>query len=101
MSLDRRITKADKLSQPTDAQCPQCGWQSGQTVEYEVITDDREIWEDSGEEATEEFCGYCGRQISYIVTWVDASEETQPHVQAWIQEQREIRRTHLGGVSGK
>ncbi len=70
MSLDRRLRCLESVS----GACPECGHSKGVPDDYEVIWD---ASEDSGE-AEEEYCGACGRQTAFVVTWDDLESDGTP-----------------------
>lgn len=70
MSLDRRLRCLESVS----GACPECGHSPGVVEAYEVIWDDSE---DSGE-VEEEYCGACGRQTAFVVTWDDLEPDGTP-----------------------
>ena len=68
-SLKRRVVALEE-SAGVGGKCPECGWGGGDNFgpddTYEVQ------WiNPGGPEDREEFCGACGRQLVYVITWGD------------------------------
>jgi hypothetical protein len=63
--LERRIKRLEGERGRTTP-CPECGYAPGAPVEYEY-----EWIYDRSEYEGPEFCGTCGEQLLYIVTWGD------------------------------
>jgi hypothetical protein len=63
--LQRRIKRLEGEGERT-VPCPECGYAPGVPVKYEV-----EWIYDRSEYDEPEFCGTCGEQLLYILTWGD------------------------------
>jgi hypothetical protein len=63
-SLDGRSRRVRRLEDGRGAPCGECGFGVG-PLEYEVL------WYDHDEPAEPKWCGACGRQYEFVVTWGD------------------------------
>lgn len=68
--IERRLAHLEGSARRSQARpCVECGHGPGETFE------DLEVeWSDRPCDAEPEFCGTCGRQLVYVVTWGDIPE---------------------------